>query len=67
MLKTTTLYAIKRDNQYLVSYMNHKAEWSPRINAAWCSREMSAAKDFSGLIKGAEIVELTIIERVVKP
>ena len=67
MLKTTTLYAVKRDGKYMVAYMNQKAEWSPRVDAAWCSRELSAAKDFAGLIKGSEIVELTIIERVVKP
>lgn len=67
MLKTTTLYAVKRDGKYMAAYMNQKAEWSTRVDAAWCSMEIAAAKDFAGLIKGAEIVELTIIERVVKP
>jgi hypothetical protein len=51
----------------MLAYQNCKAEWGSRVNTAWSTTDIECARFFAEKLKGAEVVELTIIERVVKP
>jgi hypothetical protein len=67
MLKTQTLYAVKRDGKYLVKRAGKTAEdWSEWVEDALPIRELRWAHNIASKIKGSAIVELTIIERVMR-
>ena len=66
MLKTTTLYAIKRkDGKYMQHCERDRARWTQYLDVAWLHWNVDIAKRFAD-DKGANVVELTIIERVLK-
>ena len=67
MIKSTTRYAVKRDGKYMERYAERRAEWTPAIDRAWMTNDAEWAKNFSGLCKGSRVVELTILERTLKP
>ena len=67
MIKSTTRYAVKRDGKYMARYAEKRAEWTQTIDGAWTTRDAEWAKNISGLCKGSRVVELTILERTLKP
>ena len=66
MLKTKTFYAIKRSGKYLAQYKNCMAELSPAVEDAFYFQDLQSANDIAGRIRGANVVEIMIIERALR-